>query len=241
MDTLKGKVAFITGSGSGIGRAAAVLFTRESARVAVADISRAGGEETVRMAREAGGDAVYVETDVTDPVSAERAIKSVADRWGRLDVLYNNAGGSMAQDGRVTEVSIEEWWRAQRLDLFGTFLCCRFGIPELIRAGGGSVINTTSVVALCGVVGRDAYTAAQRRRRVADPFAGGRIRQARYPGKRTGAGRHAYRASQKIRGWRSTHRRKTSARRGRARRRSSNGAVPRLRGVTPDHWHNRTG
>jgi NAD(P)-dependent dehydrogenase (short-subunit alcohol dehydrogenase family) len=89
MDTLKGKVAFITGSGSGIGRAAAVLFTRESARVAVADISRAGGEETVRMAREAGGDAVYVETDVTDPVSAERAIKSVADRWGRLDVLYN--------------------------------------------------------------------------------------------------------------------------------------------------------
>jgi NAD(P)-dependent dehydrogenase (short-subunit alcohol dehydrogenase family) len=161
MDRLKGKVAFITGSGSGIGRAAAVLFARESARVGVADISRAGSEETVRMASEAGGDAVYVETDVTDPISVERAIKSVADRWGGLDVLYNNAGGSTVQDGRVTEVSIEEWWRAQRLDLFGTFLYCRFGIPELIRAGGGSVINTTSVVALRGSVGRDAYTAAK--------------------------------------------------------------------------------
>jgi NAD(P)-dependent dehydrogenase (short-subunit alcohol dehydrogenase family) len=161
MDRLRGKVAFITGSGSGIGRAAAVLFAREGARVAVADLSRAGGEETVRMVGEGGGEAAYVETDVTDPASAERAIKAVADRWGRLDVLYNNAGGSTAQDGRVTEVSIEEWWRAIRLDLFGTFLCCRFGIPELIRAGGGSVINTTSVVALCGVVGRDAYTAAK--------------------------------------------------------------------------------
>jgi NAD(P)-dependent dehydrogenase (short-subunit alcohol dehydrogenase family) len=129
--------------------------------VAVADISPAGGEETVRLVREAGGEAVYVETDVTDPLSVERAIKSVADRWGKLDILYNNAGGSTAQDGRVTEVSIEEWWRAIRLDLFGTFLCCKFGIPQLIRAGGGAVINTTSVVALCGVVGRDAYTAAK--------------------------------------------------------------------------------
>ena len=129
--------------------------------MAVADISPAGGEETVRLVREAGGEAVYVETDVTDPLSVERAIKSVADRWGKLDILYNNAGGSTAQDGRVTEVSIEEWWRAIRLDLFGTFLCCKFGIPQLIRAGGGAVINTTSVVALCGVVGRDAYTAAK--------------------------------------------------------------------------------
>lgn len=161
MDRLKGKVAFITGSGSGIGRGASVLFAAESAKVAVADISRTGGEETVRMVRDAGGEAAYVETDVTDPASVEQAIKSVAERWGKLDVLYNNAGGSTAQDGRVTEVSIEEWWRAIRLDLFGTFLCCRYGIPELIRAGGGAVINTTSVVALCGVVGRDAYTAAK--------------------------------------------------------------------------------
>ncbi len=161
MDRLKDKVAFITGSGSGIGRAAAILFACEAAKVAVADISSAGGEETVRMVRDAGGEAVYVATDVTDPASVEHAIKSVVERWGRLNVLYNNAGGSTANDGRVTEVSIEEWWRAIRLDLFGTFLCCRFGIPEIIRAGGGSVINTTSVVALAGVVGRDAYTAAK--------------------------------------------------------------------------------
>jgi NAD(P)-dependent dehydrogenase (short-subunit alcohol dehydrogenase family) len=161
MRRLDGKVAFITGSGAGIGRAAARLFANEGARVAVADISRSDGEETVRLIRDARGEALYVETDVTSSQSVEASVKAAVAEYGRLDVLYNNAGGSTMADGPVTEVTIEEFWRAIRLDLFGMFLCCKYGIPELVKAGGGAVINMTSIVALIGVKGRDAYTAAK--------------------------------------------------------------------------------
>lgn len=161
MGRLDGKVAFITGSGSGIGRAAAQRFAAEGARVAVAEISRAAGEETARLIKAAGGEAIYLETDVTNPQSAEGAIRRTVAEFGRLNVLYNNAGGSTMADGPVTEVSIEEFWRAIHLDLFGTFLGCKFGIPEIVKAGGGAVINMTSIVALAGMKGRDAYTAAK--------------------------------------------------------------------------------
>ena len=198
MDRLKGKVAFITGSGSGIGRAASVLFAAESAKVAVADVSRTGGEETVRMVRDAGGEAAYVETDVTDPASVERAIKSVAERWGKLDVLYNNAGGSTAQDGRVTEVSLEEWWRAIRLDLFGTFLCCRYGIPESDprRRRGGDQHHLGGRFVRSG--GARRLHRRQRRSAGADEIHGRRVRQGPRPGERARAGGHAHRPGQKV-------------------------------------------
>jgi NAD(P)-dependent dehydrogenase (short-subunit alcohol dehydrogenase family) len=109
MGRLDGKVAFITGSGSGIGRAGAVLFAREGARVIVADISREGGEQTVAQAREAGGDANYIHTDVTDPESVERAIAAAIATYGKLDILYNDAGGSTDRDGPVTKVSLDEF------------------------------------------------------------------------------------------------------------------------------------
>jgi NAD(P)-dependent dehydrogenase (short-subunit alcohol dehydrogenase family) len=160
MGRLDGKVAFITGAASGIGRAGAVLFAREGAKVAVADISRTG-EETVRLARAEGGEAIFIETDVTEPQSVEHAIGETVARFGKLNVLYNNAGGSTMRDGMVTEVPLDEFWRTIRVDLFGTFLCCKYGIPELIKAGGGAVINTTSIVALAGMPGRDGYTAAK--------------------------------------------------------------------------------
>ncbi|MGA2412142.1 MAG: SDR family oxidoreductase [Candidatus Binataceae bacterium] len=161
MGKLDGKVAFITGSGSGIGRAGAILFAREGAKVAVAEISREGGEETVALARQAGGAARFIHTDVTDPASVERAIAETVQAFGKITVLYNNAGGSTADDGPVTKVSLDEFWRAIKLDLFGTFVCSKYGIPEIIKAGGGAVINTTSYVALAGIKGRDAYTAAK--------------------------------------------------------------------------------
>jgi NAD(P)-dependent dehydrogenase (short-subunit alcohol dehydrogenase family) len=163
MGRLDGKVAFITGSGSnGIGRAATLLFTREGAKVAVADISREGGERTVAMARDLGGDATFVHTDVTAPESVQRAIAETVKTYGKLNVLYNNAGGSTMQDASVTELPIEEFWRAIKLDLFGTFLCSKYGIPELIKAGGGAIVNMTSVVAMVGMKGgRDAYTSAK--------------------------------------------------------------------------------
>jgi len=161
MGRLDGKVAFITGSGSGIGRAGAVLFALEGAKVVIADISREGGERTEAMARDMGGDATYIHADVTDPDSVERAIAAAIATYGRLNILYNDAGGSTAQDGPVTKVSLDEFWRTIKVDLYGTFLCCKYGIPELIKAGGGAVINTTSVVAMAGIKGRDAYTAAK--------------------------------------------------------------------------------
>ena len=108
-----------------------------------------------------GSEALAVKTDVTDPDSLQSAIRATVDKFGRLDVLHNNAGGSTAQDDTAVNAPLDEFWRAIKLDLYGTFLGCRFCIPELIKAGGGSVINMSSNVALMGVAGRDCYTAAK--------------------------------------------------------------------------------
>jgi NAD(P)-dependent dehydrogenase (short-subunit alcohol dehydrogenase family) len=158
---LAGKVAFITGAGSGIGRRAAELFAREGARVAIAERDAASGSETRDLIARAGGDALFVRTDVTDEESVLGAIAETASRYGAIHVLYNNAGGSTLADGPVTECPADEFWRAIRLDLFGTWLVCRHGIPELVKAGGGSVVNASSVVAHMGWPGKDAYTAAK--------------------------------------------------------------------------------
>ncbi len=158
MARLDGKVAFITGAAAGIGRATAILFAREGARVAVADINLAAAEEAAHLA---GHGAIAIKTDVSDEASISAAIAATEDKFGRLDILHNNAGGSTPQDNNVVEAPIEEFWRVIRLDLFGTFLGCRHGIPALIRSGGGVVINMTSNMALMGVPGRDCYTAAK--------------------------------------------------------------------------------
>jgi NAD(P)-dependent dehydrogenase (short-subunit alcohol dehydrogenase family) len=158
MPRLTGKVAFITGAGNGIGRATAILFACEGAKVAIAEIDAQAGEETAHLA---GNNAIAIRTDVTDPDSLQSAIRATVDKFGRLDVLHNNAGGSTAQDDTAVNAPLDEFWRAIKLDLYGTFLGCRFGIPELIKAGGGSVINMSSNVALMGVAGRDCYTAAK--------------------------------------------------------------------------------
>ncbi len=158
MARLDGKVAFITGAAAGIGRATAVLFAREGACVVVADINLAAAEETAHLA---GHGAIAIKTDVSDEASISAAIAATEDKFGRLDILHNNAGGSTPQDNNVVEAPIEEFWRVIRLDLFGTFLGCRHGIPALIRSGGGVVINMTSNMALMGVPGRDCYTAAK--------------------------------------------------------------------------------
>ncbi len=161
MGRLDGKTAFITGAGSGIGRATARLFAAEGARIVVADIDVAAGEETVALVNQAGHQAVFVETDVTNEDSVAAAAAKTVEAYGDLNVLHNNAGGSSAADSMVTEGSVAEFWRVISVDLFGTWLCCRAFLPIMIEGGGGSVINMTSNVALMAVLGRDAYTAAK--------------------------------------------------------------------------------
>lgn len=162
MNRLQGKVAFITGAGSGIAREAARLFTREGAKVVIAEIKPELGRASEQMVREAGGDATFIETDVTKEESVKNAIQQTVTRYGKLDVLYNCAGGSIVEDTRVTDVDMSVVWNhTQSLDLLGPFLCCRHGIPELIKAGGGAIINMSSVVALRGAFPVHVYTAAK--------------------------------------------------------------------------------
>ena len=161
MKTLIGKVALITGSGSGIGRSAAILFSQAGAKISVADINAEHGTETVNLIEANGDQAIFVECDVSKPEHVKNMISTTVKAFGGLNILYNNAGGSTMMDGPVTEAPDEEFWRVIGLDLYGTFLGCKYAIPELIKAGGGSVINMSSNQALMGIPGRVCYTAAK--------------------------------------------------------------------------------
>ena len=158
---LKDKVAFITGGTIGIGRNTAVMFAKEGAKVVVTGRKSDQGEETVRQVKAAGGEGHYIQMDVTEPEQVESSIAETIARYGKLDVLMNNAGGSTNKDGPVTETSLDQFWHAIKLNLFGTWLCCRSGIPHMIKNGGGSVINVASIVGLMGITKRDAYTASK--------------------------------------------------------------------------------
>jgi len=165
MGRLAGKVAFITGGGGGIGRATAERFAEEGAKVVIAEIDiergKAAADSARSRAKNSGGDALFIHTDVRERKSVEAALAQTMERFGRLTVLHNNAGGSTPADAMVTEAPEEEFWRVLRLDLYGTFLCSKLGIPLMIKSGGGSIINMSSIVALRALPGRDCYTAAK--------------------------------------------------------------------------------
>lgn len=161
MKRLQGKVALITGAGTGIGRATAKRFAEEGASVVVAEVNASAGEQTAQLIVQAGGNAIAMTTDVTQPDSMRTTIERAVQHFGGLHVLHNNAGGSTRHDSNVTDAPLEEFWRVIKLDLFGTFLGCRFGIPAIAASGGGAVINMSSNVALMGIPGRDCYTAAK--------------------------------------------------------------------------------
>ena len=157
MGRLEGKVAFLTGAGAGIAKATAKAYVREGAKVAIAEIDREVG---ARAAREIGADALFVETDVTSDESVRRAIAATMERFGRLDVLMNCAGGSLQEDKPVHEMELEIWQRTIALNLLHPFLCCRHGIPHMIAAGGGSIINFASHLGMIGSE-KPAYAAAK--------------------------------------------------------------------------------
>jgi NAD(P)-dependent dehydrogenase (short-subunit alcohol dehydrogenase family) len=159
---LSNKVAIITGSGSGMGQAAAELFAREGASVVVTDISAEMGEATVRSIRNAGGRAIFVKANVADEDEVKHMVNTAIDAFGRVDVLYNNAGIMPSDDGSVTDLTEATWDRILDVNLKSAFLCSKYTIPHMMKQGKGSIINIASFVAFMGcTVPQDAYTASK--------------------------------------------------------------------------------
>jgi len=155
------KVILITGGAGGIGAAATRIFATAGASVIIADVNDDAGQKLEDEIRETGGHACYCSCDMTDESAVRACTEQALKRFGRLDVLYNNIGGSTPADGPVTTVVLDEFWRAMRLDVLSTILASRHAIPLIAASGGGAVVNTTSYTAMLGVAGRDCYTAAK--------------------------------------------------------------------------------
>jgi NAD(P)-dependent dehydrogenase (short-subunit alcohol dehydrogenase family) len=159
MPRLDGKVAVITGAGGGMGREAAIAFTQEGARVCAADVDRGAAEET---AVACDGRAFAFHADVADERAVRAMYEATSERFGGIDVLYNNAGISPADDAGILETSAEAWQRVQDVNTKGVFLCCKHGIPYLLERGGGSVINVASFAAIIGAAtSQISYTASK--------------------------------------------------------------------------------
>ncbi|MGG1679161.1 SDR family NAD(P)-dependent oxidoreductase [Neobacillus sp. NRS-1170] len=146
---LLGKTAIVTGGGGGIGRSTAILFAKEGAKVAVADIDSQLGEETVSLIKEAGGEAIFVKTDVSDSGQIKDLINITTNAYGGLHIMFNNAGIGNSEV-RSVEITEEEWDRVVDINLKGVFLGIKYAVPELIKAGGGAIINTSSLLGLKG-------------------------------------------------------------------------------------------
>jgi NAD(P)-dependent dehydrogenase (short-subunit alcohol dehydrogenase family) len=159
MGRLDGKVCVITGAGGGMGREAAIVFSAEGASVCAADVDEALAQETASLCE---GEALAVRADVADEADVERMYREAAERFGGVDVLYNNAGISPGDDASVLDTSVEAWQRVQDVNTKGVFLCCKHGIPYLLERGGGSVINVASFVAILGAAtSQISYTASK--------------------------------------------------------------------------------
>ncbi|MDY7101975.1 MAG: glucose 1-dehydrogenase [Actinomycetota bacterium] len=159
---LRDKVALVTGAGGGIGRETAVLFASEGAAVVAVDVDEATNERTVELIDRAGGRSIAVTADVADATAAAAMVAAAEETYGRLDVLFNNAGVMLADDGDAEATDEAVWDATMAINVKGVFLGCKFGIPALRRCGGGSVINTSSFVAHVGAATPQlAYTASK--------------------------------------------------------------------------------
>ena len=160
MGRLEGKVVFLTGAGAGIAKATAKMCAREGAGVAICELNREAGERAEREIHEAGGNALFVQADVTQDENVRDAIAATVKHFGKLNVLFNCAGGSSQDDRPVHEMDLDVWHKTVALNLLHPFLTCRHGIPHMIKAGGGSIVNVTSHLGLVGSL-KPAYAATK--------------------------------------------------------------------------------
>jgi NAD(P)-dependent dehydrogenase (short-subunit alcohol dehydrogenase family) len=155
-----GKVAVVTGAASGIGREIARLYGAHGAKVVVSDISVEGGEETVRLIKEAGGEAIFVRADVSEPSDCEALVQKTLEHFGHLHIACNNAGIAGAQ-GFVADYGIDDWQRVIAINLSSVFYCMKYQIPAMLEAGGGAIVNIASILGLVGFAGAPAYVASK--------------------------------------------------------------------------------
>ena len=155
-ETLEGKVALVTGGASGIGRATALTFAREGAKLIIADMNEDGGQQTVHMITENGGEAIFVQVDVTQATEVDAMISKAVETYGRLDCAYNNAGisgrGIAGEQRTLTaDYSEERWHQVIAINLTGVWLCMKYEIQQMLQQGGGAIVNTASVAGLVGL------------------------------------------------------------------------------------------
>jgi NAD(P)-dependent dehydrogenase (short-subunit alcohol dehydrogenase family) len=157
---VEGKIALVTGGSSGIGRATALLFAKEGAKVVVADVTVSGGEETVQMIKAAGGEAIFVKADMAKAADVEAMVQKAVATYGRLDCAHNNAGieGTTKKTHDYDEA---EWDRVIAINVKGVWLCMRYQIPQMLKQGGGAIVNTASDAGLLGVPQMPAYVASK--------------------------------------------------------------------------------
>jgi NAD(P)-dependent dehydrogenase (short-subunit alcohol dehydrogenase family) len=156
---LTDRVAIITGAGSGMGRATALLFAEEGARLVVADCGGDAGEETVGLIEKRGGEAIFVPVDVSEAADAERMVKITLERYGNLDILVNNAG--IYAQGDVVNTTEEEWHRILGVNLTGVFLCSKYAVAAMVERGGGAIVNVASEAGLVGIHNQVSYNVSK--------------------------------------------------------------------------------
>lgn len=157
---LQGKVSLVTGASSGIGRAIALAYAREGAKVVVSDVNVAGAEETVSLVRQQGGDAIFVPADVSRAEDCQRLVERTLAHYGRLDAACNNAGIG-GELGPTADYADEAWQQVIGVNLSGVFYCMKHQIPAMLRSGGGAIVNMASILGQAGFAGAPAYVAAK--------------------------------------------------------------------------------